>query len=205
MSLRLKNDFKSMNHAELERSAIAILGAMTSNANFTAPVPSVEDMSEVVSDYTVSLNECKNGDRVKIAEKNDRRLVLLENLEKWRLYVLLESNGDQAKALSSGFSLVPARSARPPLEKPQALVITPGKNQGEIVCQGKPVSGATNYQFEFGTLEEMTTNRWNQIPSTKTRQVISSLTRGVLYYCRIGAFGKNNQVIYSDVTSRMAA
>lgn len=203
--LKLKNGFLQMSDSKVETRASQILTAMNGNVNFVNPKPSVAEMQLLVSAYSAALSVCTTGDRLRIAEKNQKRAALVDALHQWSYYVLLESNGDEAKAVSSGFEVAPDPAARPPLAKPKALVITNGVNSGELICKGKPVAGATGYLFEYTTLEGLTSNQWSSIPSTRTKQVIASLTRGTLYYCRIGALGVNNQLVYSDVTTRTAA
>lgn len=205
MILKLKNGFNRMSDPTLETRANQILGHMYGNPNFPAPVPTGEEMEAFIGAFSSVLTQCKNGDRVKIAEKNQNRKLLVQKLHLWSHYVLLKSEGDEVKALSSGFSIAAASSTRPPLQKPAALSITNGINNGEILCKGKRVAGAVSYVFEFATLEGMTSDQWNRIAATKTKQTISNLNRGTLYYCRIGAIGSNNQLVYSDVTSRTAA
>lgn len=160
-------------------------------------------MTMYLTDYVKALTDCKSGDRIKSAEKNEERLRLVHNLHRWSHYVLWMSDGVESIALSSNFSLAYVSESRVILEKPDALVITSGVNQGDLVCTGKRVAGAVSYFFEYSTDEN--SDGWDRIPSTRVKYVIRSLQRGVLYYCRIGAVGGYNQVVYSDVTCRTAA
>ncbi len=205
MILKLRNGFSRMSDPTILTRAIQILSAMTENVHFPTPSPSLLEMEEILNAYSEALTHCKTRDSVKISLKNERKALLAEKLHMWSYYVLLTSNGSESKARSSGFTIVPVPGTRPPLEKPSSLVITNGINHGEIICTGKRVVGAASYIYEYATLEGMTTDAWNRIASTKTKQKINNLTRGVLYYCRMGAIGTNNQLVYSDITSRTAA
>ena len=205
MALKLKNNFNKLSDALLETRAKQIWSAMSLNASFPTPIPTVEQMEDIIGTYSNSLITCKSDDRFLIAEKNQRRAVVVENLHLWSYYVLQQSNGDIAKATTSGFSIAQERTPRPPLQKPASLEITPGINPGELFCKGKRVVGATSYLFEFTDHDGMIANSWQNVPATKTKQVISNLTPGVKYFCRMVALGTNNQLVYSDVTSRVAA
>jgi hypothetical protein len=206
MTVKLKIGFiKKHSDPNFLAEANHIAGSMHENENFPNPVPSVEEMGVMLSAFTEAFVISKKGERSKIVERKEKRKVLEEALLKWSRYVTHESNDDLAKAMTSGFQVVTKNGPRPPLGKPIALTIGPGINNGEIICKGKPVPGAASYVFEFATLEGMTTNVWNRILSTKTTVQINNLTRGTLYYCRIGAVGTNGQMVFSDVTSRTAA
>lgn len=201
MTVKLNLGFKRESDPNFLAEANHITGSMHENANFPNPVPSVEEMGVILSDFTEAFVISKKGERSKIEEKNEKRKVLAQALSKWARYVIHESDNDRAKALTSGFKVVTKSGSRPPLEKPLALQIDRGNNHGELICKGKRVPGAASYVIEIATLEGMTTNAWNRISSTKVNVQIDNLTRGVLYYCRIGAVGANGQMVYSDVTS----
>lgn len=205
MTVRLKLGFRKLSDAALLVMAMHILESMNENGAFVNPVPTFQEMAAIVTAFSEALAISKKGDRANIADKNEKRKILEDALQQWGRYVLHESNNDRAKALTSGFPVVSERGVRPPLEKPIALEITNGINHGELICKGKRVAGAASYVFEFATLEGMTTNAWNRIASTKTKLQINNLTRGTLYYCRIGAVGTNGQLAYSTVTSHTAA
>ena len=205
MKLKLRNGFSSMSDADFERSMFGIINAIAQNVHFPNPQPEVTAMELSASEFSVALNACKTGDRANIALKNAKRNVLEEHIAQWRLYVLLESNDDRVKASTSGFDVVPERTPRPPLTKPAALIIRNGINRGELVFKAIRVPNAISYVFEYTTLEGLTSDQWKSIPSSKTTQVSPALTRGTLYYCRVGAIGANNQLVYSDVISHTAA
>lgn len=205
MNLRLKNGFPYMSDSTLERSSFRILSAMKLNTKFPNPVPDMETMELLVSEFTFALNDCKTGDRTKIAEKNEKRKALIEGLGRLRIYVLLESDNNRAVASTSGFTIVPDRTPRLPLEKPLPPELSNGLNSGEMVIKGKRVANATSYVFHVANLEGMTSDQWQTIHSSKTKVMIPNLTRGVLYYCRMGAVGSNEQLVFSDIIAHTPA
>ena len=194
-----------MSDATLETSALDIVSAMKLNTNFSNPSPEWAEMEDLANFFSLALRNCKTGDRTKIAEKNEKRKALLEGIAKWRMYVLLESNNSRAIASTSGFTVAPDRSPRLPLTKPLPPVLSDGLNSGELVIKGKPVVNATGYVFHVANLEGMTSDQWQSIQSSKTKQLIRNLTRGVLYYCRMGAVGSNDQLVFSDIIGHTPA
>lgn len=205
MKLKLRNQFSAMSDPDFERSMFGIINSIAENVHFPNPLPEVTFMENLATEFSLALNQCKTGDRANIALKNAKRKVLEEHIAQWRMYVLLTSNEDRTKASTSGFDLVPERAPRPPLTKPEALKVSNGINRGELVFKAVRVQNAIGYVFEYTTLEGLTSDQWKSIPSSKTTQVSPALTRGTLYYCRVGAIGANNQLVYSDVISHTAA
>ena len=204
MQLKLQNGFAQMSDAKLETRSNQILESMTGNINFPSPVPSIPDLQMAIGKYSIALALCATSDRVKIAEKNELRMLLIEMLHKLARYVLFMSDDNNAIALTSGFNVAPERQRRV-LSKPDPLILFGGKNPGEISCIGNRVIGARSYIFQYATHENMSTGNWSSIPSTHIKTVLPSLSTGVLYYCRVAAIGSGSQVVYSDVVSRTAA
>ena len=62
-----------MNDPELETRAYQIIAAITGNPNFPAPEPTVPAMNALAASFFNALSECKDGDRLKIAAKNQVR------------------------------------------------------------------------------------------------------------------------------------
>ena len=194
-----------MADAELETRAYQIVTAMTGNPNFTAPVPSVSAVEQIVNDFFAALSNCAEGDRLKIAIKNQKREVLIEVLHQWAFYVLLTANGDAAIALSSGYNIAKAPAPAPPIVKPEAPVIESGLNSGEMISKGRAVAGAVTYLHQYGTEAMVANNNWQSVPCSKSTCVLTNLIPGTKYYCRIAVVGRKEQLVYSDVVNRIAA
>lgn len=204
MQLKLQNGFARKSDPKLETEAFQIQEAMTGNSYFPDPKPTLPEVQAAVTAYSAALTVCTTGDRVKIAEKNECRSALVNILHQLSRYVLMVSNDNAAIALTSGFN-ISADPVRRELPKPDPLVLANEKNPGEISCAGKTVKGAKSYIFQYATLEAMTTGNWSNVPTTRVKTVLQSLNRGTLYYCRFGAIGGDNQLVYSDVVTRTAA
>ena len=203
--LKLVNGFDRAGDADLGIRSSEVVLAMTDNPNFPTPSPTVAEGSTIMGNFFTALGECKDGDRQKIAVKNQARKVLIDMLHKWGLYVLLESGEDVAKAMTSGYQVAKAPSPAPPVTKPLAPVLESGINGGEIVSKGKRQAGALVYLHQYATEAEMLAGHWASQPCSKATCVLSNLTPGVLYYCRIAIVARKEQLVYSDVVSRIAA
>lgn len=185
--------------------AYQISTGMTNNPNFTTPIPSVVDVQTIVNEFFQAVNSCGDGDRVKIAIKNQKRQVLIDTLHSWALYVLLTSNNDVAVALSSNFDVAKTPAPAPPLEKPVAPALQGGLNPGEIVSKSPRLTGAVSYLHQYATEVAMAANNWQSIPYSKSTCVIAGLTPATKYYFRLAVVGRKGQLVYSDIVSRVAA
>ncbi|MGH2564476.1 MAG: hypothetical protein ACRDE5_08185, partial [Ginsengibacter sp.] len=160
MSLRLKNGFNPMPDATLETKSYQILTGMTDNPNFPTPVPSLTVIGGAVEDFFTALSNCAEGDRLKIAIKNQKRAALIDVLHQLAFYVLLTANGDEAIAMSSGFSIAKNPSPAPPIEKPVAPILESGINPGEMVSRGTALAGAVTYLHQYATDAMMAQDNW---------------------------------------------
>ncbi|MDP4282956.1 MAG: hypothetical protein Q8891_00915 [Bacteroidota bacterium] len=130
--LKILNGFIRMSDPNLETKSNKILISMTENSCFPAPVPTVADMGVLIANFTTALSERKDGDRLKIAIKNQVREALVDALHLWSAYVLFQSAGDKVKAISSGFSIGKTPSPQPPIQKPENFRVEIGSNPGEL-------------------------------------------------------------------------
>ncbi|MDP4282955.1 MAG: hypothetical protein Q8891_00910 [Bacteroidota bacterium] len=61
------------------------------------------------------------------------------------------------------------------------------------------------YVFKYATDEEMALGNWKSVMSSKSSCVINNLAPGTKYNCLVVAVGCKDQLMYSDVISRIAA
>ena len=205
MALKLKNGFNRMRDSVLSTRASQILAGMDGNPNFPNPTPTYADMYELAASFNAALRNCGEGDKVKIAIKNQWRVRLISALHTWSFSVLLASNNNEAIALSSGFEIAKVPSPAPPLEKPMPPELRSGINSGELICKGKRVNGAVSYLHQYTTEAGLQNDEWKTLPCSRATTVLQNLTPGVRYYCRLAVVGRREQLVYSDVVSRFAA
>ena len=113
--LSITNGLGQLSDPSLETRSYQILTAMTDNPNFLTPTPTIADMNTLIGDFFEALSQCKDGDRLKIAIKNQKREALIEGLHLWASYVLFQSAGDSVKAISSGFRIGKTPAPAPPI------------------------------------------------------------------------------------------
>ena len=112
--------------------------------------------------------------------------------------MLYQSDNQRSIALTSGFTIAPPKSRRPPLTKPSPPVITNGLKRGELIVQGKRVINALSYDYQYTTSEELQPDDWTSIISSTTEVVIKDLRPGQLYRIRIAVIGSRKELVYSE-------
>lgn len=190
-------DFSKSTDSELDQQAQAIFTAMTGNANFTTPAPPLTTLSEAIEDYQLALTQSATGDHAAVELKDQRRADLEEILRQLGLYVEMQSNGDAAIMLSSGFKISKSPSPIGPLPKPTGFEVKPD-GKGEIKLALDKIDGAKTYQFEY---KQTTASDWNIQMSTKTRLMLTGLESGKEYDFRVLPIGTSDIREYSDEIS----
>ena len=152
--------------------------------------------------YTAALVKAGTGNRADVADKNAKREVLVNLLRSLCRYVNLIADGDAAMLLTSGFDV--SKDPQPVvITKPEIVRLEHGVASGQLVMSVKAVKGAYSYLHEYTTDVTLAPGSWVSTMSTSAKTTLSNLQPGTVYYCRVGAVGTNNQLLYSDTASRM--
>lgn len=201
--LRLTNGFNRLSDENLLGRAGQINIAMTGNANFPTPTPTLAALQTALSDFEIALAKAKTGSELEKAIKNDKREALTDLLHSLGNYVLFTANGDRTAAVSSGFGIAKDPTPQPPITKPENVRLAEGPNAGELNVRFDRVTGARCYMIQYA--EETATGpvEWQSQTSTRSKLTLQQLQSGKKYQVRVVAVGKNEQVMYSDVVSRL--
>jgi hypothetical protein len=190
-------DFSRFTDAELDQQAQAIVVAMTGNPHFLTPAPPLADVSDAIEDYQIALSNAASGDHAAVELKDQKRAALEEVLRQLGLYVEVQSNGDAAIMLSSGFHISKDPSPVGPLPKPTGFEIKP-QGKGEIKLVLDKIDGARIYQFEY---KQTAASEWINEMSTKTKLMLTGLESGKQYDFRVLPIGTSDIREYSDEIS----
>lgn len=200
---KIRTDFSRYSDSNLDVKAKTIIAAMTGNPNFPSPVPPLAEVSAASADYSAALVAAKNGGKTEVAVKDQKRAALESLLITLAAYVTMVAKNDRAIMISSGFDLVKEREPLPPLEKPEIIKVVDGTNAGELQVIISPVTGATNYMYQY-TLDPLSAqSNWAGQNSTLSKALLKDLESGKKYWCRVVAYGRNEQLVYSDPVSRI--
>ncbi|HYK55486.1 MAG TPA: hypothetical protein VEV15_03340, partial [Flavisolibacter sp.] len=163
-------------------------------------------LAEVVTaatDYSTALVAAKQGGKTEVAVKNQKRKALENLLITLASYVTMTSKGDRAVMVSSGFDLVKVKEPSPPLGKPEIIKVVDGVNPGELKVIISRVTSARNYMYEYTQDPLAAQSDWVGQNSTLSKMLFKDLESGKKYWCRVIAYGRNEQLAYSDPVSRI--
>lgn len=184
-----------------------IITAMTGNANFTTPSPTLASITTLINDLETKFNTAQTArttaqqmtDLQDLAEKAlDAAMTLLVS------YAENVTGGDGAKLQSGGFDLRDPSAPIGDLPAPANLIATIGDNDGEIDLDWDSVRGAGSYVVERSA-DPPTATSWQMIKTFKpSKGTISGLTSGTKNWFRVAAVGTAGQSPWSDPATKIA-
>ncbi len=199
----LIKDYSKLSESNLDLKGGKIIAALTGNADFPATMPSLADFTTVKNTYSSNLVAASNGDRAAIAMKNQDKDSLLGAMRLLAINIEGLAPGNQAKMVSSGFDVAANGDSVPAMVPPTNFKVSDGLNAGEIKTSVKGVDRAMMYSHEYAlTLPDADTS-WTTWVSSSVSCVFTDLPGGTRVYARVGAIGRKEQLVYSDVLSRI--
>jgi hypothetical protein len=199
----ITNEYVKKGDSKLFTFGSQVYKGVNLNANFPDPIPTIEEMDAILLAYMDAIKSCKNGDRLNIAIKNQKKDILINALHTWAEYVSFKSAGNVAVAMSSNFNVRKTPTPTPPLQKPLTYRLEQGMNPGELVSICSKVNYAVSYTHQYATAEMMATNTWVSISCSKVKCVFTGLQRGTEYFGRVLVVGTKGQRVYSDIASKI--
>ena len=201
--LRVLNNYGKLPDANLNQKAIDVKNGLTNNPNFTPALPSLANLIALQEAFETALAMVASRDRVKIAEKNQARLSLVQCLSQLALEVNAQANGDRVKLLSSGFDIANASESNTSITPPADFKITEGLNSGELKFSCKKVLYAICYAFDYTDELPPEDTKWMSISASTRELTIKGLRSGTRIYGRIKAIGTKGQEASSEILSKI--
>ncbi|HVT86445.1 MAG TPA: fibronectin type III domain-containing protein [Chitinophagaceae bacterium] len=189
--------FSRFTDSELEQHAQTILQALTGNADFPDPSPSLATLSAAITNFQNVLAKAALGNHVDTNLKYQSRAALTELLRRLGLYVERTAGGDAAKILSSGFKPKKIPTQTGPLPKPVDFMVKP-MGKGEVKLKCRRMKNVRTYQWEYKQGEA---NEWIRKPTTKASILLIGLESGKEYFFRVVPIGVSDVRKYSDTIS----
>ena len=202
MKKELKMGFSQLSDADFEIKAQSIYNSMKENSYFPTTIPVITEIENAVTTYQSALTAAKSKGKNEIAVKNQSRALLGRLLKQLGNFVMASANEDLVMLVSSGFDLV-KKDGSPELVKPESIVLSDGKNPGELAVKVSFVKGARTYNFQYAP-DPLTVNSvWKNELSTSSKHTLRNLDSATRYWCRVVAIGPFGQMVYSDANSRV--
>lgn len=192
---KISINLNNLNDAALQVKAEHIIDSLTNNEYFTSPTPSLSEVQTALQEFTTAVVKAKEGARVDVSIKNDKKKILVSLLRTLALYVQFEGDSNETALTSSGFTLQKTPQPIGILAKPKNFKVV-SLHPGAVKISMATVYGAKSYVYDYRVKGETT---WQSINDTRANIIISNLTKVTEYEFRAVAIGVNPERVYSDV------
>lgn len=205
---QVKLNLKELSVTEKLQLTLDVGVAMSGNAHFSAPNPTLLTLSSLAGDLQSAVTAKADADQAaKMATVTQRNAELaLDNaLAAEAAYVQNVTKGDEAGILSAGMDVRSSGHKRGPMPAPMGLSGSAGDLPGEIDLHWDPVYGASSYAIQQ-TVDPLTPgSAWTVVPaSTRSKVSVTGLTPGTRYWFEVAAVGAAGQGPWSAPATKMA-
>lgn len=202
IAMKALSNFYRLSDSALEAKCHLIISSLTGNAAFATPVPTLAEIETASANFTSALVAAGTGNRSDIANKNAMRETAVGLYSRLCTYVNFTANGNATLLLTTGFDV--SKTPEPKvITKPENLKVLNGTVAGSLLVSVKRVPGAYSYVHQYTTDATLAPDSWVSTAGTTAKLLLTNLTAGTMYYCRVAAVGSNEQIVYSDTVSRI--
>jgi Fibronectin type III domain len=207
--IRVKVGYEMLSDKDVATQGVAVVDGLTNNAKLPNPPINPADLKTQVDAYASMIAAAADGSKKAIAERKQRRAVVVKMLRQLGHWVEANCNDDPAILQSSGFQqqTTPVKTAPQPLDGPPSFKVANGAVTGQLILKGKPVSKAVNYVVHYAPLvSDGKPGSWTELaPVTVIRSIIvNGLTPGTTYAFQVRALGRAGYTNWSDSVTRMS-
>lgn len=204
---KVKLALNTLNAQDLVAFANTVKTAMTGNANFTTPNPTLTAFGTLITTASTKIgayNSAKAAAETALADRDTALAALRAGFTQLGDYVQNIAAGDQVKIESAG---IPVRAAHSPatMTQVQDLALSEGDKPGSLDGMWPPVAGARSYEAQVCTGDPNVEANWSFNKSTsKSSVTVTGLTSGAKAWVRVRAIGGNDQAgPYSDPATKV--
>lgn len=184
-----------------------IITAMTGNANFTTPDPTLAALTTATDNLETRFLAAKAA-RTTAKELTDLQDAAEQAADAIMTseasYVQNKSLGDAAKILSAGMAVRDPAAPIGDLPAPGNISATEGDHDGEVDLHWNRVKGAKSYMIQRTTTPTDAASWGNPVIATKSKATVAGLVTGTKYYFRVAAIGAAGQGAWSELASQVA-
>jgi hypothetical protein len=190
--------------ALLITDAGSIITALTGNASYATPAPTLAEVQTALDEFITSVADAADGGVTLTASKNDKRAALVALLRQLASYVQVACKGDLTVLLSSAFPIQkPQRFPIGVLPAPKNVTVTLGSRTGELNASAVPMPGAAIYNWRLATAAAPTVFV-QSVQTTAASNTFDNLTPGVVYNIQANVVGSAGPSDWSDPVPHMA-
>ncbi|WP_293928005.1 hypothetical protein [Sphingobacterium sp. UBA6320] len=181
--------FRRMKDDELMVLTRTVIGAMTGNAKFLVPFPALDDVAELLDDFTTKLTAArKRGSPEDTALKDESKVPLAEALQQLGYYVNGIAKGHLSTLLSSGFpTAAPATGSIVPAMV-EEVRISDGRQSGQVRLDFTNQIRMRLYEYTFRKLMVPEAEWSDRLTTTSSKgNIIVPLEMGLFYEFKVRA------------------
>jgi hypothetical protein len=205
---RLKLNFRRLAIPEKIARAQQIVAALTGNANFPTPHPTLAAVTAAINELETAANAAQAARleaRRRTAAQVNKEADLDQLMTQLGAYVESVAGEDEGLILSAGLEM---RSAAGPdgtaPAAPETLTATTGNHEGEIELSWDAVRGARSYVVER-TTNPQEASSWVQAGvAPRSSLVVEGLDSGTRYHFRVASVTLNGQSPWSNHAVKVA-
>jgi hypothetical protein len=196
-----------LNDTQVVDKAIAIKTAMTGNANFLTPNPTLASIGTAITTAQTKIaayNASVVATQTALADRDAALDALRALLSLLAAYVDNASGGDPTKITSSGMSVRAPNGAIGSLAQVLKLVVDAGENDGTLDVSWSPVRGAVSYVIQLSVDPAVVSSWAFNMVAGRSDATIVDLPSGIKQWVRVRALGANNTPgPWSDPAAKM--
>ena len=185
-----------------------IVGALTGNASFPTPSPSLANITTATNDLSAAYADAqaaRQTAKLATVAQNQREDALDQLLTQLAAHVESVAGNNEELILSAGMDTrAAATPTTDPPGQPQAVTPTAGDRDGEIDLSWDTVTGAKSYVIDKSGDPVTPTSWFHSGVSTKSSYTARGLTSGTRYWFRVAAVNSNGQSGWSDPATKIA-
>ena len=175
-----------------------ILTAMTGNAAYPTPTPTLAAITTALKEFSDALANAADAGKQATLIKKQKRATLDALLRELAIYLHLTCKNDLPTLMSSGFPC--QKSTRTPagsLPVPATPVLSQGSRSGEIDVSTRPIANASIYNWRIA-LATAPDDYLQQSQTTAASNTFEGLTPGQAYQVDVSAVGTAGPSGWSD-------
>jgi hypothetical protein len=176
--------------------ANTIRTAMTGNANFATPNPSLASVGTQVTTTSTKIaayDTLVASGQTALADRDAAVATLCGLLSQLGAYVENTSGGDAVKIQSAGMGVRAASAPVGPVAQVLDLVLSAGDFDGTLDLMCAPVRGAKSYEIQTSPDPQTNTSWTPKMTASKSSATIEGLTSGAKVWVRMRAIGAENK------------
>lgn len=197
--------FRQVNDDELLVRGSTVLQALTDNAFFPTPNPSLADLESKLQEFQEKLSVARRrGSPQDTAAKNDCRVELENVLKQLAFYVSMEADGSLQKLLSSGFDVSRYPRAGNVPNTITGVFLRDGKQSGQMRLDFNRDPQALLYEYCIANeRDESGELIWGDAISTSSsrQHIIAPVTPFKRHYVRVRAINGYGKSEWSEPVS----